>query len=467
MKKFMNEDFLLTSEAAKKLYHEYAEHMPIIDYHCHLIPREIAENKQFRNITELFLGGDHYKWRAMAAYGIDDELIRGKGDDYEKFLAYARTIYMAIGNPLYHWTHLELKRVFGIDLPLTEKTAPEIWEKANSMLATEEFRAKRLIEKFHVEVVCTTDDPADSLEYHKQIAEDASFNVKVLPTFRPDKAIKVDFEGFDSYIKTLEKVSGVAIQSPEDVCEALRVRALFFNENGCRVSDHGLDTVPSGEVDMEKANKAFALGMKGEKPDRESADCYRTYIMIFLGGLYRELGWAQQYHMNAQRNNNGPMFRKYGPDTGFDSISDELISAKLGKLLAAQEEVGKLPKTILYTLNPNANYVLASMAGNYQTEAGISGKVQFGSAWWFCDQKDGMFEQMRALASLGMISTFVGMLTDSRSFVSYPRHEYFRRILCELIGSWVDNGEYPEDWDALKKIIQGVCYYNAKTYFGF
>ncbi|MBQ4157980.1 MAG: glucuronate isomerase [Clostridia bacterium] len=467
MKAFMNEDFLLTSEASKKLYHEFAENMPIIDYHCHLIPREIAENKQFRNITELFLGGDHYKWRAMAAFGVDDKLIRGDGDDYEKFLAYARTISMAIGNPLYHWTHLELKRVFGIDTPLTEKTAPEIWEKANKLLATEEFRAKRLIEKFNVEVVCTTDDPAESLEYHKAIAKDASFTVKVLPTFRPDKAIKVDFEGFDKYIKTLEGVSGVEIRTPEDVCKALRVRALFFNENGCRVSDHGLDTVPSGEVDMDKVNEAFCLGMKGEKMDRETADSYRTYIMIYLGGLYRELGWAQQYHMNAQRNNNGPMFRKYGPDTGFDSISDELISAKLGKLLGAQEEKGLLPKTILYTLNPNANYVLASTAGNFQTEAGIAGKVQFGSAWWFCDQKDGMFEQMRALSSLGMLSTFVGMLTDSRSFVSYPRHEYFRRILCELVGSWVDNGEYPADWDALKTIIQGVCYYNAKTYFGF
>ncbi|MBQ3078794.1 MAG: glucuronate isomerase [Clostridia bacterium] len=466
MKPFMNEDFLLTSDAAKKLYHEFAEPMPIIDYHCHLIPKEIAENKQFRNITELFLGGDHYKWRAMASYGIDDKYIRGDGDDYEKFLAYAKTVSMAIGNPLYHWTHLELKRVFGIDEPLSEKTAPAIWEKCNAMLATEEFRAKRLIEKFRVTALCTTDDPADSLEYHKAIAADADFKVKVLPTFRPDKAIKVDFAGFDQYIKTLAEVSGVKIESAKDVAEALRVRALFFNENGCRVSDHGLDTVPAGDIDMEKVEKAFEIGMKGEKPCQELTDNYRTYMLVFLGGVYTELGWAQQYHMNAQRNNNGPMFRKYGPDTGFDSISDELISAKLGKILNAQEEKGILPKTVLYTLNPNANYVLGTTIGNFQTTAGIPGKMQFGSGWWFCDQKDGMFEQMRTLANLGILSTFVGMLTDSRSFVSYPRHEYFRRILCELLGSWVDNGEYPADWDALKTIVQGICYNNAKNYFG-
>jgi len=467
MKPFMNEDFLLTSDAAKKLYHEFAESMPIIDYHCHLIPKEIAENKQFRNITELFLGGDHYKWRAMASYGIDDKYIRGDGDDYEKFLAYAKTVSMAIGNPLYHWTHLELKRVFGIDEPLSEKTAPAIWEKCNAMLATEEFRAKRLIERFKVTTLCTTDDPADSLEYHKAIAADADFKVKVLPTFRPDKAIKVDFAGFDAYIRTLSEVSGVKINSAEDVAEALRVRALFFNENGCRVSDHGLDTVPAGDIDMEKVEKAFEIAMKGEKPCQDLTDNYRTYMLVYLGGVYTELGWAQQYHMNAQRNNNGPMFRKYGPDTGFDSISDELISAKLGKILNAQEEKGILPKTILYTLNPNANYVLGTTIGNFQTTAGIPGKMQFGSGWWFCDQKEGMFEQMKTLANLGILSAFVGMLTDSRSFVSYPRHEYFRRILCELLGSWVDNGEYPADWDALKTIVQGICYNNAKNYFGF
>ena len=467
MKPFMNEDFLLTTDAAKKLYHEYAENMPICDYHCHLIPREIAENKQFRNITELFLGGDHSKWRAMASNGVDDKFIRGDGDDYEKFLAYAKTISLAIGNPLYHWTHLELKRVFGIDTPLTEKTAPEIWKKANEMLATEEFRAKRLIEKFNVTHLCTTDDPADSLEYHIEIAKDENFKTKVLPTFRPDKAIKISMPGFKEYIEKLASVSGVKIESAEDVVKALRVRAEFFHAHGCRVSDHGLDTVPGGDACACKANEAFKAVMAGEKACECAMESYRSYLLVELGGIYKSLGWGQQYHMNAQRNNNGPMYEKYGPDTGFDSISDELIAEKLDKILNAQEKKGMLPKTILYTLNPNANYVLGSTIGNFQTEAGIPGKMQFGSAWWFCDQKDGMFQQMKDLAALGMLSAFVGMLTDSRSFVSYPRHEYFRRILCELLGSWVDNGEYPEDWDTLKTIVQGICYNNAMNYFGF
>lgn len=467
MKPFMDEDFLLTTDTAKKLYHDYAERMPIIDYHCHLSPREIAENIQFRNVTELFLGGDHYKWRFMASMGVDDSLIRGNGDDYEKFLAYAKCISMAIGNPLYHWTHLELKRVFGITEPLNEKSAPAIWEKCNALLAKEEFRSRRLIEKFDVRVVCTTDDPADSLEYHRQLAADPSFKVKVLPAFRPDKAVKINLDGFKEYIDKLALVSGVEIKCAEDVAKALKVRAKFFDENGCRASDHALDTVPYAEVDMNKVNEAFALAMSGKKPSDELTDQYRTYLMIFLGGVYHELGWAQQYHMNAQRNNNGPMFRKYGADIGFDSISDELISAKLCKLLGAQEDKGLLPKTILYSLNPSANYILGTAIGNFQTEAGIAGKMQFGSAWWFCDQKTGMIEQMTILAALGSLSSFVGMLTDSRSFVSYPRHEYFRRILCDILGTWVENGEYPADWDALKTIVEGICYNNAKAYFGF
>ncbi len=467
MKQFMDEDFLLSSDTARKLYHEYAEGLPIIDYHCHLIPKEIAENKKFRNITELFLGGDHYKWRAMAAIGVDDSLIRGSGDDYEKFLAYARTIQFAIGNPLYHWTHLELKRVFGITEALNEKSAPAIWERANEMLRGDDFRAKALIKKFNVKALCTTDDPADSLEYHRMIAQDKDFDVKVLPAFRPDKAIKVDLAGFSDYIKKLAGVCDIEIGCADDVLKALSMRAKFFDEHGCRASDHALDTVPYEDVDMAKVERAFKTAMANGKPSREDADNYRTYLLVNLGGIYRSLGWAQQYHMNAQRNNNSNMFAKHGVDTGFDSISDELISAKLNKLLNAQETKGALPKTILYSLNPAANYILASAAGNFQTESGISGKVQFGSAWWFCDQKEGMFEQMRALAGLGMLSTFVGMLTDSRSFVSYPRHEYFRRILCELLGGLVENGEYPADWETLKTIVEGICYYNAKAYFGF
>ncbi|MBR5751162.1 MAG: glucuronate isomerase [Clostridia bacterium] len=467
MKQFMDEDFLLSTPTARTLYHEFAEKMPIIDYHCHLVPKEIAENKPFRNITHLFLGGDHYKWRFMASMGVDDKFIRGDGDEYEKFLCYARCISMAIGNPLYHWTHLELKRVFGISEPLTEKTAPMIWEKCNALLATPDFLPRRLIERFDVRVVCTTDDPVDTLEYHEMLAKDESFKVKVLPTFRPDKAVKIDLDGFKEYIQKLSAVSGIKIETVDDVVKALRNRAEFFAAHGCRISDHALDTVPYTENSFEKAQAALIKALNGEKPDACEVDAYRTYLMIGLGKIYHDLDWAQQYHMNAQRNNNGPIYRKYGADVGFDSISDEMISAKLNKLLNAQEENGCLPRTILYTLNPAANYILGTAIGNFQTQGGIAGKMQFGSAWWFCDQKDGMYEHMRTLAALGALSAFVGMLTDSRSFVSYPRHEYFRRILCDMIGQWVENGEYPCDMEALKKIVQGICFENAEKYFRF
>ena len=467
MKKFMDEDFLLATPTARTLYHEYAENMPIIDYHCHLVPKEIAENKPFRNITHLFLGGDHYKWRFMASVGIDDKYTRGDGDDYDKFMCYAKAISVAIGNPLYHWTHLELKRVFGIDTPLNEKSAPEIWRKCNELLATEDFLPRRIIERFNVKVVCTTDDPVDSLEYHEMLAKDETFSVKVLPTFRPDKAVKINLEGFADYIKKLSEVSGVDIKCIDDVVMALKIRADFFAAHGCKISDHALDTVPYEETDADGANKVFLKVIDGEKPTEKEADTYRTYLMIKLGEIYHNLGWAQQYHMNAQRNNNGPMFKKYGADVGFDSISDAAISERLCKLMNAQEEKGLLPKTILYSLNPAANYIIGTAIGNFQTEGGVAGKIQFGSAWWFCDQKNGMEEQMSILAALGSLSAFVGMLTDSRSFVSYPRHEYFRRILCNLIGNWVENGEYPADMDALKNIVQGICYYNAERYFGF
>ena len=415
----------------------------------------------------LFLGGDHYKWRFMASMGVDDKFIRGDGDEYEKFLCYARCISMAIGNPLYHWTHLELKRVFGISEPLTEKTAPMIWEKCNALLATPDFLPRRLIEKFDVRVVCTTDDPVDTLEYHEMLAKDESFKVKVLPTFRPDKAVKIDLDGFKEYIQKLSAVSGIKIETVDDVVKALRNRAEFFATHGCRISDHALDTVPYTENSFEKAQAALIKALNGEKPDACEVDAYRTYLMIGLGKIYHDLDWAQQYHMNAQRNNNGPIYRKYGADVGFDSISDEMISAKLNKLLNAQEENGCLPRTILYTLNPAANYILGTAIGNFQTQGGIAGKMQFGSAWWFCDQKDGMYEHMRTLAALGALSAFVGMLTDSRSFVSYPRHEYFRRIMCDMIGQWVENGEYPCDMEALKKIVQGICFENAEKYFRF
>lgn len=463
----MDEEFLLSTPTAQKLYHEYAEAMPIIDYHCHLSPKEIAENKPFRNITHLMLGGDHYKWRFMASMGIDDKFIRGDGDDYTKWLSYARCISFAIGNPLYHWTHLELKRVFGINEILNEKTAPAIWEKANAMLATEDFLPRKLIERFDVRVVGTTDDPADSLEYHIQLAADKSFGVRVCPSYRPDKAVKIMADGYSEYISTLAKAADMEIKCADDVAAALRKRAEFFRDAGCKASDHSLETVPFAEVDKAKVNSAFEAAMAGRKPTDEETEHYRTWLMIELGSIYSDMGWAQQYHMNAQRNNNGPIFRKYGADVGFDSISDALISEKLCALLNAQEENGKLPRTILYTLNPAANYILGTAIGNFQTTAGIPGKMQFGSAWWFCDQKEGMYEHMRTLAALGSLSSFVGMLTDSRSFISYPRHEYFRRILCDILGTWVENGEFPADWDTLKTIVEGICYNNAKNYFGF
>ncbi len=466
MRKFMDEDFMLYTPAAKKLYHDYAEDMPIFDYHCHLSPKEIAENISFRNIGHLFLGGDHYKWRAMAAFGVDDKNIRGAGSDYDKFLAYAKAMPYMIGNPLYHWTHLELKRVFGVETPLTEKSAPEIWEKCNAMLATEEFRAKRLIEKFNVKLVCTTDDPIDTLEWHDMIAADKDFSVKVLPTFRPDKAVNIQKAGACEYIAKLAEVTGIEIKTTADVIKALDARVEYFHAHGARISDHGMDTISYVEVDMEKADKALAQVLAGEKLCPVCAEHYRTALFIALGEMYNKHGWTQQYHLNAIRNNNSKMFEKYGPDTGFDSIHDELIAEKLSGLMNAQEKKGMLPKTILYSLNPNHNYVLASMAGNFQTEAGVAGKIQFGSGWWFCDQRDGMEDQMKSLASIGLLSTFVGMLTDSRSFVSYPRHEYFRRILCNIIGTWVENGEYPDDWDTLGEIVKGICYNNAVKYFG-
>ena len=466
MRRFMDEDFMLYTPAAKKLYHDYAENMPIFDYHCHLSPKEIAENISFRNIGHLFLGGDHYKWRAMAAYGIDDRDIRGAGSDYDKFMAYARAMPYMIGNPLYHWTHLELKRVFGIDTPLNEKSAPEIWEKANAMLITEDFRAKRLIEKFNVKLVCTTDDPVDTLEWHEMIARDGDFKVKVLPAFRPDKAVNVQKPGFDAYMKKLAGVSGMELRTTGDVIAALEKRVDYFHAHGARISDHGMDFVSYADVDMAKADAAMAQAMAGEKVCPECAEHYRTALLIALGGMYAKRGWVQQYHMNALRNNNTAMFEKYGPDTGFDSIHDAPVAEKLSRLMDAQEKRGMLPKTILYSLNPNHNYVLASMAGNFQTAAGVPGKVQFGSGWWFNDQRDGMVDQLKALANVGLLSTFVGMLTDSRSFVSYPRHEYFRRILCNVIGEWVENGEYPADWDTLGDIVKGICYENAVKYFG-
>ncbi|MBE5782904.1 MAG: glucuronate isomerase [Clostridiales bacterium] len=465
MQPFMDENFLLKTETARKLYHEAAKKMPIIDYHCHLSPKEIAENVQFRDITHLMLGGDHYKWRAMLSYGIPEELIRGDGDPKEKFTAYADTVAHAIGNPLYHWTHLELQRVFGIFTPLNKETAGEIYEKASAMLQQEDFRAQKLIDKFNVDYLCTTDDPADDLSYHKTIAAQGTLKAKVLPTFRPDKAVNVDKAGFADYIQNLSRAAGMEIKSTADVLTALERRVEYFHACGCRISDHGMDTVPWGEPSFKQADKAFQAAMNGEEMKQKHIDSYRTVLLAGLGAMYAQRGWTQQYHMGAMRNNNTAMFRRYGPDVGFDSVLDNAVAYNLSRLMDLQETQGQLPKTILYCLNPGANYAIGTMLGNFQ-QSGIKGKIQMGSGWWFVDQKDGMEEQMRTLGNLGVLGTFVGMLTDSRSFISYPRHEYFRRIMCNLIGQWVEDGEYPNDEAFLKKLVEDISYNNAKNYFG-
>lgn len=465
MKKFMDENFLLDNDTAVNLYHKYAKDMPIIDYHCHLNPKEIFENKKFKNITEVWLYGDHYKWRAMRSNGIDEKCITGDGTDYEKFIAWAKTLPMAIGNPLYHWTHLELQRFFGIYEVLNEKTAPEIWEKTNELLNGEGFGARDLIKKSNVEIICTTDDPVDSLEYHLKLKECKDFDVKVLPAFRPDKGININKQTFIPWIEKLGQVYGKAINSYDEFIEALKSRIDFFHSVGCRVSDHALDSVVYAEGSKEEIGKIFLKALKGETLTVEEVSKYKTAVLKFLGENYAKLGWTMQYHIAAMRDNNTKMFNKLGPDTGFDSINDEGIAYPLSRILDSLETEGLLPKTILYTLNPKDNFVLGTMLGNFQGTT-AQGKIQFGSAWWFNDHKDGMIEQMKSLANLGLLSRFVGMLTDSRSFLSYTRHEYFRRILCNLIGEWVENGEYPNDIEFLGGIVKNISYNNAKEYFG-
>ncbi len=467
MKAFMDENFLLTTETAQKLYHDYAKDMPIYDYHCHLNPKEILENIQYRNISHLMLGGDHYKWRAMLSNGADESLMygdAGSASDWEKFYAYASMLKYAIGNPLYHWTHLELQRVFGIYEVLNEKTARSIYDRANEMLATDEFRCRRLIEKFNVKVICTTDDPADTLEYHKALAADDTFKVRVLPTFRPDKALSVAKAGYPAYIKNLSAASGVEIRDLDSLKAALQNRLDYFHEVGARISDHGMDYVPAGEWSDEQLNAVLQKALSGEICTLEEESALKSNVMVALGRMYAERGWAMQLHMNALRNNNTRMFNKYGPDVGFDSVADSAVGANLSNLMNRIEQAGGLPKTILYSLNPCDNYVIGTMLGNFQ--GGVPGKIQMGSGWWFNDQRDGMVEQMKTLANLGLLGRFVGMLTDSRSFVSYPRHEYFRRIMCEVIGNWVENGEYPADMEVLGELVQGISFNNAAAYFG-
>ncbi|KAF7598770.1 MAG: glucuronate isomerase [Candidatus Dactylopiibacterium carminicum] len=464
-KPFMDENFLLETPTAQKLYHEFAAPQPIIDYHCHLPPEQIAQNKQFKNITEIWLGGDHYKWRFMRSSGVTEDFMTGNQPDEAKFRKFCEVLPMGVGNPLYHWSHLELQRYFGTKTLVSGATASELWTHCNSLIGKPELSARGLMTGSNVKAVCTTDDPVDDLANHKAIAAD-SFQVKVLPTFRPDKSFNIDRAGFQDYIRKLATVSGVAINSFSDVTRALDARLDYFAAHGCKVSDHAIDIAFFAEASETELSQILSRAMNNEPISREDADKYKTGIMLHLGRRYAQRGWAMQLHIGAQRNNSARQFRNLGPDTGFDSIADDLISAKIARFLDTLDGDDQLPKTILYNLNPIHNEVLATMIGNFQ-DGKVVGKMQFGSGWWFLDQKDGMTRQLTALSQLGNLGAFIGMLTDSRSFLSYTRHEYFRRILCNLIGGWVKNGEYPQDWAQLQKIVEGVCYKNAEAYFQF
>ena len=453
-KGFITNDFMLYSKTARRLYHEYAEHLPIIDYHCHLQPRMIAENYRFRDTYDLFLGGDHYKWRQMRSNGVPEEYITGAADPLEKWKMWSKTLPLLIGNPLYHWTHLELLRYFHIDEPLTEDNCEAIYRVCNDYLAKESYSAQGLIRQSNVEALCTTDDPADTLEWHEALD---GFSTRILPTFRPDKAVEIGKETFLPYLKS------IGIDTYDGLLRWLSARIEYFHNHGCRLSDHALEAAPSTVGD---AAAVFEKRVNGEEITEREADIFRTAVLKHCAAEYVARGWTMQLHIGALRNNNTKMYRLLGADTGYDSVNDREIAADLAKFLDTLAIDDCLPKTILYTLNPKDNYVLGTIMGCFQS-APTAGKIQFGSGWWFNDQRDGMEGQMQALGNLGILSRFVGMLTDSRSFVSYPRHEYFRRIFCNLIGNWVDRGEYPNDPKMLERIVRGVCYENAKNYFEF
>ncbi|XID93271.1 glucuronate isomerase [Paenibacillaceae bacterium WGS1546] len=468
MKEFMGEHFMLQSETARRLYHDFAAGQPIIDYHCHLNPQEIYEDKRFGNLAEIWLYGDHYKWRAMRANGIEEALVTGGPgvDDYARFLAWAKTVPATLGNPLYHWSHLELRRYFGIEEPINEKNAPAIWEKANAILAGEDFSVRQLIRRQRVQVICTTDDPTDSLEYHRGIRELQDFDCLVLPSFRPDKGLEIRRDTFVSWARKLGQAAGAKVDTYEQFLAALDARISYFAEVGCKVSDHALDRVLYAETSLGEVSDIYARALSGGTLTLEEESKYKTYTLLHLGEQYSKLGWTMQLHIHASRNNNSRAFSRLGPDTGFDSIHDGELAYPLTKLLDGIDAKAGLPRTIVYSLNPKDYYVLGTVMGSFQG-GGIPGKIQLGSAWWFNDTKDGMLEQMNALANLGLLSRFVGMLTDSRSFLSYPRHEYFRRILCDLLGEWVERGEAPHDMDMLGGMVEDICYRNAKNYFGF
>ena len=460
----MDEAFLLTTPAAAQLFIA-CKNAPIFDWHCHLSPKEIYENKTPRDIAELWLGGDHYKWRAMRGCGVPERYITGDASPYEKFKKWAACMPRLIGNPLYHWTHLELQRYFGIIEPLSEKTADAIWEKANAMIAAGGFTPRELIQKSNVFCVCTTDDPADTLEYHALIAADASFDVQVRPAFRPDKALAITAPTFLPWLQKLEGVYGKEIKTFAALKAALLARIEWFAANGCRATDHAFNPVPYKRMTDAELEVVFAKVLAGGKLAPWEAEGYQTELLRFLAKEYAKRGWVMELHMGAMRNNNARMFASLGPDTGFDSIADDQMAYKLSRLLDSLDAENALPRTVLFTLNPKDNYVLGAMLGNFQSDEAAS-KIQFGSAWWFNDNIDGMRQQIAAFANLGVLANFIGMVTDSRSFLSYPRHEYFRRILCEYIGNLVENGEYPADFETLEQTVKDVSFGNAKAYSG-
>lgn len=467
MASFIHQNFLLKNDTAKTLYHQYAADMPIFDFHCHLSPKEIAENRQFDNLWQIWLEGDHYKWRAMRAAGVDESLISGQQySDYDKYLAFAHTVPKTLGNPLYHWTHLELRRPFGIDnLLFGPDTAKAVWDRCNTMLATSAFSTRGIMQQMNVQTVITTDDPVDSLQYHRQIASDTSFTINVLPGFRPDKVFKIELEGFTHYLTQLEQAADTVINSFYNLRCALTCRLDYFAAHGCRACDHGIEILRyATPPDDHTLDAILAKRRRGETLQESEIAQFSTAVLVWLGTEYARRGWVMQFHIGAIRNNNSRMFRQLGPDSGFDSIGDQPFAQPLARLLDRMDAQNLLPKTILYCLNPRDNEMLATMTGNFQGD-GIAGKLQFGSGWWFNDQKDGMLRQMQQLAQMGLISQFVGMLTDSRSFLSYTRHEYFRRILCDLVGQWQEDGEIPGDINMTGTMIQDICYHNAIRYF--
>ena len=466
MQAFMDKDFLLNTETARKLFHEYASKQPIMDYHCHLNPREIWEDVHFENITQVWLGGDHYKWRLMRCAGVEERYITGDASDYEKFCKWAEVVGKAIGNPLYHWSHLELQRFFGYYGALSAKTADEVWNTVNAKLQSDGFSARGLIAMSNVDTICTTDDPIDDLHYHKQLWADQTMKTTVLPAWRPDKAMNLEKPDYLTYVGKLEAAAEMPIKTFADLKAALKKRMAYFNENRCCLSDHGMAYVWYAPATDEELEAIFANRLAGKLPTEAEMAQFKHACMVFLAGEYKALNWTMQLHYGCRRDNNLTMYAKLGPDTGFDTIDNYAPAAETAAFLGELEAAGNLPQTILYSLNPNDNANIDTLCGCFQNSEAVS-KVQHGSAWWFNDHFQGMTDQLTSLANLGYLAGFVGMLTDSRSFLSYPRHEYFRRILCRLLGEWVEDGRFPADMDILGEIVEGISFKNAQKYFHF